>query len=139
MPRRSVVQPPVTAVAPFWIEIPQLARGCGPQYHLQAMSSAIEAVEFAIVQGEREGPDLALFSLSTCAFCRQAMDYLMEVGVSFRWVYLDQLDFDLKREVKKELKTRFHDLPVFPVLVIDDSEALSGFVEEKWTERLGSG
>ena len=50
--------------------------------------------------------------------------------------YLDQLDFDLKREVKQELKSKFENLPVFPVLVVDDDEALSGFTEEKWSERL---
>jgi glutaredoxin len=101
------------------------------------MSSALEQIDYNVVDGEREGPELIVFSLSTCAFCRKAMDFLKANGFGYRFVYLDQLDFDLKREAKKELKERFRNLPVFPVLVVDDSEALSGFVEERWAERLG--
>jgi hypothetical protein len=42
----------------------------------------------------------------------------------------------VKRTVKSELKTRYASLPVFPVLIIDDTEAVSGFSEEKWKEIL---
>jgi glutaredoxin-like protein NrdH len=101
------------------------------------MSNAISKVDFHEVPGQTEPHKLTVYALSTCAFCKRAMSYLKENGLSYRYVYLDQLDFDLKREVKQELKTKFENLPVFPVLVIDDDEALSGFTEEKWAERLG--
>ena len=101
------------------------------------MSDAISKVEFHEVPGESEPHKLTVYALSTCAFCKRAMDFLKEQGLSYRYVYLDQLDFDLKREVKQELKTKFENLPVFPVLVIDDEEAMSGFTKEKWSERLG--
>ena len=101
------------------------------------MSSAIEKVEFIEVPGEAEPHRLTVYALSTCAFCRKAMRYLEEKGLTYRYIYLDQLDFDLKREVKQELKSRFRNIPVFPVLTIDDEEALSGFAEQKWADRLG--
>ncbi|MFW5718113.1 MAG: glutaredoxin family protein [Spirochaetota bacterium] len=101
------------------------------------MSDAISKVDFHDVPGEREPHKLTVYALSTCAFCRRAMSFLEENGLSYRYVYLDQLDFDLKREVKQELKSKFENLPVFPVLVIDDEEAMSGFTQEKWSERLG--
>lgn len=101
------------------------------------MSSAIDRVEFTEVPGPTETHRLTVYALSTCAFCKKAMRYLQDKGLTYRYVYLDQIDFDLKREVKDELKTRFRNIPVFPVLTIDDAEALSGFTEQKWADRLG--
>lgn len=101
------------------------------------MSNAIEKVEFTEVPGASEPHELTVYALSTCAFCKKSMRFLKDNGLTYRYVYLDQLDFDLKREVKQELKSKFDNLPVFPVLTIDGEEALSGFTEEKWSERLG--
>jgi glutaredoxin len=101
------------------------------------MSDAIEKVDFTEVPGSRNEHELTVYALSTCAFCKRAMKYLEDHDVTYRYVYLDQLDFDLKREVKKELKDKYENLPVFPVLTIDGSEAISGFTEEKWASRLG--
>jgi len=101
------------------------------------MSNAIEKVEFTEVPGTSEPHELTVYALSTCAFCKRSMRFLQDNGLTYRYVYLDQLDFDLKREVKQELKAKFDNLPVFPVLTIDGEEALSGFTEEKWSERLG--
>lgn len=100
------------------------------------MSNAVENVEYTRVPGSQEPHKLTVYALSTCAFCKKAMRFLQDAGLTYRYVYLDQLDFDLKREVKQELKTRYENLPVFPVLVIDDNEAMSGFTREKWAERL---
>ncbi len=101
------------------------------------MSSAVDKVEFNDVPGSIDRHKVRVFSLSTCAFCRKAQDYLKEQSVAFQYVYLDQLDFDLKREVKQELKARFENIPVFPILVVDDETAISGFVEEKWAAAVG--
>ncbi len=101
------------------------------------MSSAIDKVEFNEVPGDAEPHKLTVYALSTCAFCKKAMRYLEEQGLTYRYIFLDQLDFDLKREVKQELKSRHRNIPVFPILTIDDDEALSGFAEQKWAERLG--
>jgi glutaredoxin-like protein NrdH len=103
------------------------------------MSSVLDNVEYNEVPGSREPFRLTVFALSTCAFCKRAMRFLQDHDYRYRYVYLDQLGFDLKREVKTELKSRFESIPVFPVLMVDDSEALSGFTEEKWSERLGMG
>lgn len=104
---------------------------------IRLMSDAISKVEFNEVPGESDGIRLTVYALSTCAFCKRAMGYLKDHGLGYRYVYLDQLDFDLKREVKQELKEKFENLPVYPVLVIDGDEALSGFTEEQWAKRLG--
>ncbi len=101
------------------------------------MSDPIDKVEFIEVPGSNEPHRLTVYALSTCAFCKKAMRYLENNGLTYRYVFLDQLDFDLKREVKQELKSKFQNIPVFPVLTIDDKEVLSGFTEQKWADRLG--
>lgn len=101
------------------------------------MERAIDQVDYEKVPGEKEPHKLTVFSLSTCAFCRKAQSFLKDHGLTYQYIYLDQIDFDLKREVKKELKSKFESVPVFPILLIDDDEVMSGFIEDKWASRLG--
>jgi glutaredoxin len=101
------------------------------------MSGALESIEYHLVAGDNKERKLRIYALSTCAFCKKAMKYLEEHGYEFQYIYLDQLDFDLKREAKQELKTKYDNVPVFPILTIDDTDAISGFIEQKWAERLG--
>lgn len=96
----------------------------------------IDKLEFSEHQGSVKKHDLALYALSTCAFCKKAMRFLQDHDVTFRYVYLDTINPMVKRTVKSELKTRYASMPIFPVLVIDDEEAVSGFSEEKWKEIL---
>ena len=101
------------------------------------MSGPLEEIDYKTVPGSNKDRRLRLYALSTCAFCKKAMTYLEEQGYEFQYIYLDQIDIDLKREAKKELKSTYENIPVFPILTIDDSDAISGFIETKWAERLG--
>jgi glutaredoxin len=100
------------------------------------MASMIDKLEFSESDGSIQKHDLTLYALSTCAFCKKAMKFLQDHDVKFRYIFLDDINPMVKRTVKSELKTRYASLPVFPVLVIDDEEAVSGFSEEKWKEIL---
>lgn len=77
-----------------------------------------------------------VYSLSTCAFCRRAIGWLKEQGVQFRFAHIDLIDIDLKRALKQELKERFENIVVFPIMVVDDARAYSGFTESVWAEAL---
>jgi glutaredoxin len=90
-----------------------------------------------MVTGSRKGHKLRLYTLSTCAFCKRAMNYLEENDCEFQYIHLDQVDVELKREVKADLRKSFSNVPVFPILTIDDREAISGFVAQKWSDLLG--
>lgn len=101
------------------------------------MASMIEKLEFIEEPGGNAEQSLTVYSLSTCAFCKRAMDFLKERDVAFRYVQLDKINPMVKATVKSELKKQYDNLPVFPVLVINDERALSGFNEEKWRNELG--
>ncbi|NBB90941.1 MAG: hypothetical protein GVY23_07005 [Spirochaetes bacterium] len=100
------------------------------------MASMIDKLEFSKHEGSVEKQDLALYALSTCAFCKKAIKFLQDNDIKFRYIYLDTINAMVKRTVKSELKSRYNSVPVFPVLIIDDQEAVSGFSEEKWKEIL---
>jgi glutaredoxin-like protein NrdH len=96
----------------------------------------IDKVRFKTVEGERQDHDVTVFSLSTCAFCRRAIEFLKTSGVQFRYAHLDLIDVDTKRAVKRELSERFDNIVVFPILVVDDQKAFSGFTESVWARAL---
>ncbi len=100
------------------------------------MERATDKVTFEQVTGTRNDHDAVVYSLSTCAFCRRAINYLKDAGVSFRYAHLDKIDVETKRSVKRELAERFDNIVVFPILVVDDQRAFSGFTESVWARAL---
>lgn len=100
------------------------------------MAKMIEKLEFTEQTGSKGDHDLTVYALSTCGFCKKAINFLSEQDIAFRYIYLDKINPMVKRTVKSELKQQYESLPVFPILVIDNERAVSGFSEEKWKEIL---
>jgi glutaredoxin-like protein NrdH len=65
------------------------------------------------------------------------LNFLKNQEISHRYIYLDRIDPDLKKKIKTELKSRYENLPVFPVVLVDRETALSGFTESRWRSVLG--
>ncbi|MFW5785624.1 MAG: glutaredoxin family protein [bacterium] len=96
----------------------------------------IEKLEFTEEKGSQGAHDLTLYALSTCGFCKKAINFLKEHDLGFRYVFLDKINPMVKQTVKSELKQQYESLPVFPILVIDNERAISGYSEEKWKQML---
>lgn len=101
------------------------------------MADVLDSVEFQVQDGTDNGKEILVLALSTCAFCKRAMNFLRNQGMSYKYVFLDQIDPELKRQVKDELRGRYESLPIFPVLVYNREKALSGFTEKEWRATLG--
>lgn len=101
------------------------------------MAKMIEKLEFTEQPGSKGDHDLTVYALSTCGFCKKAINFLSEHDIAFRYVYLDKINPMVKRTVKSELKQQYESLPVFPILVIDNERAVSGFSEKKWKDIVG--
>lgn len=104
--------------------------------YTRSVERAIDTISYTPVDGSIADHDVIVYSLSTCAFCRRAIEYLKSRNVKFRYVHLDQIDVDTKRTVKRELAERFDNIVVFPILVVDDQRAYSGFTESVWVRAL---
>ncbi|KGE71726.1 glutaredoxin family protein [Spirochaeta lutea] len=96
----------------------------------------IDKADYSTVPGPKNAGNLRVYALSTCAFCERAMNFLKDQGYQYEYIFMDQIDINEKRAMKAELKAQFGSIPVFPLLVKNDSVHISGFVEEKWKEFL---
>jgi glutaredoxin len=99
------------------------------------MSEAVPPPALA-VDGAHRDRELIFYSLSTCAMCRKAREYLGEKGYAYRLIMVDQLDPDEKNRLKEELTRRHGARVVFPALQIDDSRIVLGFFRGAWDEAL---
>lgn len=106
------------------------------KHYTFSVERAIDKITFETVEGTRNDHDVVVYSLSTCAFCRRALNYLKDAGITYRFAHLDRIDVETKRTVKRELAERFDNIVVFPILVVDDQRAFSGFTESVWARAL---
>lgn len=98
--------------------------------------SIYEKIKYTQEEGKNSGHDITVYALTTCGFCRRALSFLKEKNVSFRYLYIDELDPDIKAELKNDLREKYQRNLVFPFLVVDEKEAVTGFVQDRWNELL---
>lgn len=88
------------------------------------------------VAGANAGHSVKLYGLSTCGWCQDAREFLTERGIDFDYAYVDMLEGDDLAATVEKVK-RWNPGLVFPLVVVDDSEAIVGFRPERLTEVLG--
>ncbi|HMF32738.1 MAG TPA: glutaredoxin domain-containing protein, partial [Candidatus Lokiarchaeia archaeon] len=76
-----------------------------------------EDLEFTIESGDNSAHDVKVYALSTCGFCARALKYLRENSIAFRFVYVDQLPYEVKDRVKSDLRENYKQSVAFPFLV----------------------
>lgn len=92
-----------------------------------------ENLEFIKEEGEKNPCDIQVYALSTCGFCKRGLDFLRENGLTFRYIYVDQLQSDTRMKIKRDLRDKFEERLGFPFVVIDGGDkVMVGFKEEKW-------
>ena len=89
------------------------------------------------VPGKRKG-DILLFALSTCGWCRKTKNLLDTLGVEYRYIDVDLLDGEAKKEVVAELD-RWDPGHSFPCVVIDNDKCIVGFQEDKIRQAVSGG
>ena len=96
-----------------------------------------EIIPFRTIRGKTLEPNLKLFSLSTCAFCKRARDFLNKHDFSYSYLMVNALDDETRAEISREFEDKFNSKLRFPTLVIDDTDFLPGFIEIDWRNTLG--
>ncbi|HQO39707.1 MAG TPA: glutaredoxin family protein, partial [Spirochaetota bacterium] len=64
----------------------------------------MENINFTYEEGKSKAGDVTVYALSTCAFCKKALKFLRENSISFRYVYVDELDYESREELKARLR-----------------------------------
>jgi glutaredoxin-like protein NrdH len=98
----------------------------------------LDTLAYTDVAGSRSGPEITVYALSTCGFCKRALAWLDAKGLAYRYVHLDLVPLEVKSEAKRILKERFKADIAFPFAVIDGKSHLVGFIEADWSKTLGA-
>ncbi len=96
-----------------------------------------ENIPFTQRDGDRSPADITVLALSTCGFCRSALEFLDRNRISYRFVHVDTLPPEVKGSLKGEFAERFNEKLVYPTMILNDSDYLQGFVQASWERTLG--
>lgn len=91
-------------------------------------------VKMEHVEGKNKGK-VVLFALSTCGWCKKTRMLLEELGIDFKYIYVDLLTGDERSEVINEVQ-KWNPQLSFPTVVINNEDVITGFKEEEIREKL---
>ncbi|WP_245926436.1 glutaredoxin family protein [Methanospirillum lacunae] len=86
------------------------------------------------IEGKDKGK-VMLYALSTCGHCRRTRELLNELGVSYDYLYVDQLSREEMDTVLREVE-KFNPRGSFPTIVINGSHTIIGAREDEIREAL---
>ncbi|MFW3146474.1 MAG: glutaredoxin family protein [Thermoplasmatota archaeon] len=92
--------------------------------------------ELTTVEGYDKG-DIKLYAISTCVWCKRTKKLLTDLGVKYRYIFVDLLDRETRNEVEEEV-TKWNPRCSFPTMVINDNRSIVGFQEDEIREALGN-
>jgi glutaredoxin-like protein NrdH len=88
-----------------------------------------------LVNGENKGK-LVLYALSTCGWCKKTRMLLEDLGVQYKYIYVDLLEGEERKEIIEQVK-KWNPQLSFPTLVVNDEKCIVGFNEDEVKETLG--
>ncbi|MFP3872490.1 MAG: glutaredoxin family protein [Candidatus Natronoplasma sp.] len=88
------------------------------------------------VNGEKTERDVKIFTISTCAWCKKVKRLLKSMGVEYRYIDIDQLEGEERKDVREEL-AEYNPKRSCPTIVVDEGdEVIIGYKEDKIKEVL---
>ncbi|GAB1484454.1 glutaredoxin family protein [Treponema sp.] len=93
-------------------------------------------LEYTQVEGKDSRHDIEVYALSTCGFCKRALNFLSDRGIAHRYVHIDLVGLETKNRTKAELKEKFGEHISFPYTIVDGKTTLIGFIEADWRKTL---
>jgi glutaredoxin len=76
-----------------------------------------------------------LYTLSTCAWCKMAKQYLKDNSIQYEYVDVDQCTQEDLDKVKQDILSKGGSLS-YPVIVINDKTLINGFRKDLIKEHL---
>ena len=80
--------------------------------------------------------EVTLFALSTCVWCKRTKKLLMDLNISFNYVFVDLVEGEEKEEVVEKVKEH-NPRCSYPTLVINNETCIVGFKKDQIMELLG--
>lgn len=86
------------------------------------------------IKGDNKGK-VVLYALSTCQWCRKTKELLKELNIDYYYVDVDTIEGE-EREILLDDLEKYNPEKSFPTIVIDDSDFIIGFNEDKIKEKF---
>ncbi len=102
----------------------------------RAIEEPLNEIEFIHIEGDPPKEPLTLFALSTCGFCRRAMNYLKEENLAFRYVYVDLLARTFQVQIRNFVRKTYKTELSFPFLCLGVKDYQAGFLRSVWNKEL---
>jgi glutaredoxin len=99
-------------------------------------SDPLAGIEFTVVEGTPTRIPLTVFALSTCGFCRRALQFMNDRGVAYRFVHVDKHPESVRKTVRAYVGKTFDAQLSFPFLCIGTERHLNGFIRPEWEALL---
>jgi len=87
------------------------------------------------VPGKNNQRKVFLYTLSTCAWCKLAKNFLKDNDVEYEYVDVDLCNEEDKEKIRKDIANRGGSLS-YPTIIIDDKILITGFRKDKIREVL---
>ncbi|MHA1973967.1 MAG: hypothetical protein ACTSW1_13295 [Candidatus Hodarchaeales archaeon] len=89
--------------------------------------------EILFYQGRNNNQhEVFVVGLSTCQWCKQGLRWLRNNNITHSYIFIDRLDLDERKLLKKRLEETFNIKIIFPLLIIDRFQAYPGFNTQDW-------
>lgn len=85
------------------------------------------------VEGTYSKHRVFLYTLTTCGWCRKTKALLQELGVAYDYVDVDEQEGGNKELARQEV-LKWNQACSFPTIVVDGTDCLVGFQEDKLRE-----
>jgi len=92
-------------------------------------------MDWTRVDGENRG-DIVFYALSTCGWCKKTKRFLDELGVEYKYRYVDMVFGPERDELLKEME-RWNPRRSFPTIVINKKKTIIGYKPDRIKEVLG--
>ncbi len=97
-----------------------------------------DILKFTAEKGKDSGHTIKVYALSTCGFCKRALQFLRDNKIAFNYIYVDLLEPDLKDTVKGDLVKKYGERLAFPFVVLDEDKenqrVIVGFMQDEFED-----
>ncbi len=97
-----------------------------------------DIIKFTSEKGNDSGHSIKVYALSTCGFCKRALEYLRQNSIAFTFVYVDLLEPTIKDQIKTDLVKKYGERLAFPFVVLDEDKenqrVIVGFLQDEFEE-----
>ena len=97
-----------------------------------------DGIAFKRHEGGNKKREVYFFGLSTCGFCKSALNFLNDNSIEYKYIFMDELELEIKISIKESFKKEYGKRLLYPTAIIERNVVLSGFIKPAWENALGT-